>query len=47
VAEPVAYVTTFRIKAGKFQAYQRFLDELLKAIEAKEPRIIAIHTFAN
>jgi len=47
VAEPVAYVTTFRIKEGKFQDYQRFLAELLKAIEENEPRIIAIHTFAN
>lgn len=47
MAEPVAYVTTFRIKEGKFQDYQRFLAALLKAIEESEPRIVAIHTFAN
>ncbi len=47
MAEPVAYVTTFRIKEGKFQDYQRFLAALLKGIEESEPRIIAIHTFAN
>lgn len=47
MTQPVVYVTTFRIKEGKSQEYQRFYAELLKAVEANEPRIIAFHLFAN
>ena len=45
--QPVVYVATFGIKAGQFEAYQRFYAENLKLIEENVPRIIAFHTFAN
>jgi len=47
MAQPVVYVTTIKIKEGKFQEYQRFYAELLKAVEENEPRLIAMHLFAN
>ena len=47
MTQPVVYVTTIRIKEDKFQEYQRFYAELLKAVEKNEPRLIAFHLFAN
>ena len=47
MAQPVIYVSTWRIMEGKFQEYQRFYAELLKVVEENEPRLIAVHLFAN
>jgi hypothetical protein len=47
VTQPVIYVATFKIKAGMFQDYQRFYAENLKVVEENNPRLIALHTFAN
>jgi hypothetical protein len=47
MAEPVIYVSTFKIKEGKFAEYQRFYAELLKAVEESNPRLIALYAFAN
>jgi hypothetical protein len=47
VTQPVIYVATFKINEGKFQEYQRFYAENLKVVEENNPRLIALHTFAN
>ena len=47
MTQPVIYVATFKIKEGKFQEYQRFYAESLKLVEENNPRLIALHTFAN
>ncbi len=47
MGEPVIYVSTWRIKEGKFEEYRKFYAELLKVIQESEPRIIAFHQFAN
>lgn len=47
MADPVIYVTTFRIKEGKSADYRRFYAELLKGVRESVPRIIAFHLFAN
>jgi hypothetical protein len=47
VTEPVIYVSTFRLKEGKFEQYQRFFAELLKVVEDNNPQLIALHAFAN
>ena len=47
MSDPVAYVSTWRIKEGKFQDYKRFLTELVKIVDENEPRVSAFLTFAN
>lgn len=47
MTQPVIYVATFKIKEGKFQEYERFYAENLKVVEENNPRLIALHTFAN
>ena len=47
MAEPVIYVATFKIKEGRFQEYQTFYAENLRVVEENNPRLIALHTFAN
>jgi hypothetical protein len=44
---PVVYVSTYRIKEGKFETYRRFHAELLRVVEENEPRVIAFYLFAN
>ena len=47
MTEPVAYVSTWRIKKGKFDEYRRVHDELAKVVEENEPRIAAFLAFAS
>jgi hypothetical protein len=47
MSDPVAYVSTYRIKPGKFEEYKRFYDQLAKIVEENEPRLTAFLTFAN
>jgi len=47
MSEPVAYVSTWRIKDGKFEDYRRFYAELVKIVDENEPRLTAFLTFAN
>jgi hypothetical protein len=47
MSEPVAYVSTWRIKEGKFKDYERFFAELGKIVDENEPRVSAFLTFAN
>jgi hypothetical protein len=45
--EPVAYISTWRIKEGRFEAYRRFYAELVKIVDENEPDVIAYLAFAN
>jgi hypothetical protein len=47
VAEPVVYVSTWRIKEGRFEDYRRFFAKQLQIIDENEPRIVAFLAFAN
>jgi hypothetical protein len=47
MSEPVAYVSTWRIKEGKLEDYRRFYAELVKIVDENEPRLTAFLTFAN
>ena len=47
MSDPVAYVSTWRIKEGKSKEYRRFYAELVKIVDENEPRLTAFMTFAN
>ena len=47
MSEPVAYVSTYRIKEGRFGDYERFYEQLVRAVEANEPRVAAFLAFAD
>src|SRR5206468_3450433 len=47
MSDPVAYVSTYRIKGDKFGDYERFYERLVGAVEANEPRVAAFLAFAN
>lgn len=44
---PVVYLSTWRIKPGRFEEYQRFHAALVAAVEANEPEVTAFLSFAN
>ena len=45
--EPVVYLSTWRIKDGKFPEYRRFYSELLAAIREPDRDVVAFYAFAN
>jgi hypothetical protein len=47
MAEPVVYVSTWKVKEGKFDEYRRFYAKQLKIIDEAEPQIVAFLAFAN
>jgi len=47
MSNPVAYVSTWRIKEGKSEEYRRFYAELVKIVDENEPRLSAFLAFAN
>ena len=47
MADPIVYVSTWRIKGGKFDDYQRFYKELVRTVDENEPRVAAFLAFAN
>jgi len=47
MSEPVVYVSTWRIKDGKFDEYRRFHTELVKIVDENEPRLTAFLAFTN
>jgi quinol monooxygenase YgiN len=47
VAAPVVYVSTWRIKAGAHDAYERFYAELVRIVRDNEPRVSAFLAFEN
>jgi hypothetical protein len=47
MAEPVVYVSTWKIKEGKFDAYAGFHERLANTVWDLEPRVAAFLAFAN
>jgi hypothetical protein len=47
VDEPIVYVSTWRIKDGKFPEYQRFYSRLLTGIREHDRDVIAFFAFGN
>ena len=47
MGEPVVYVSTWKIKDGKFDEYRRFSAKQLEIIDEAEPQIVAFLAFAN
>jgi hypothetical protein len=45
--EPIVYVSTWRVKAGKFDDYARFYAELVRIVEEHEPRVAAFLAYAD
>ena len=47
MAEPVVYVSSWKIKDGQFNRYQRFHERLARIVEEHEPDVAAFLSFAN
>jgi len=47
MAEPVVYVSTYRIKEGKVDDYSRFYAELVRIVQANEPAVPAFLAFGT
>jgi hypothetical protein len=47
MTEPVVYVSTWKIKEGKLDAYMRFHERLANTVREMEPRVAAFLAFAN
>jgi hypothetical protein len=47
MTEPVVYVSTWKIKEGKVDAYARFHERLANTVRDLEPRVAAFLAFAN
>ena len=47
LSTPFISISTLRVKEGKLETYKRYMRELLKTFETKEPQLIAFHVFLN
>jgi hypothetical protein len=47
MAEPFIYIGTFRLKAGRLDAFSQMAGGLAEFVEANEPRVIAFNVYAN
>jgi len=47
MSAPLIYVATLRIKEGKLEGLKQYQKEVVEAFEAREPQLIAFHTFLN
>jgi len=47
VSEPIVYVSTWKIKSGRFDDYRRLHDRLAKIVADNEPRTAAFLAYAN
>jgi quinol monooxygenase YgiN len=47
MSEPIVYVSTWRIKPGRFEEYRRFYAALVEAVETNEPAVSAFLAFGS
>jgi quinol monooxygenase YgiN len=47
MSDPIVYVSTWRLRPDKVEAYRRFYAELVRVIDANEPQVAAFLAFAN
>lgn len=45
--EPIVYIDTSEIREGKLEELKRAMNELVKFVEASEPRLIAYNVYLN
>jgi len=47
VGEPIVYLSTWKIKDGKFEDYRRFYGRMLDAIRTHDLGVLAFYAFGN
>jgi quinol monooxygenase YgiN len=47
MSEPFIFIGTHRLKDGKLQDFEKSFGELVVAVEANEPRLIAFNGYVN
>lgn len=47
MAAPLIFINTYAIKEGKLEGLTEFLRDLFKALEANEPRALAVNAYLN
>jgi len=47
MSAPITYVSTWRVREGRFTAYERFYAALVDAVRENEPEVTAFLAFAN
>jgi hypothetical protein len=47
MAAPFIFINSFAIREGKFEGLRQFLREFFTAIEADEPRLLAINAYVD
>lgn len=45
MTQPFIFVSTHRLKEGKWEEYRKVLQELVEVVEANEPRLIAFNIY--
>jgi hypothetical protein len=47
MAQPLIFISTFTLKEGKLEDFQRYSEEFAKFIEENEPRLIHFEQYIN
>jgi hypothetical protein len=47
MGDPVVYLSTWRIREGKFPEYRRFYRELVKRLSGPDREVVAFYAFGN
>ena len=47
MGDPVVYLSTWRIRDGKFPEYRRFYTELLQRVSGPDREVLAFYAFGN
>lgn len=47
MAEPLIFISKWKVKEGKLEDLVRYYKEILEIVEANEPQLIAFHGFLN
>ena len=47
MSQPFMFISTFRLKQGKLEAYKEMYQGLIDFVESNEPRVIAFNLYAS
>jgi len=47
MAEPIVFISHFKVKAGKLEGFKRAFQETIKLLEAEKPRTLAQIAYVN
>jgi quinol monooxygenase YgiN len=45
--KPLIFISTWKIKEGRLEAYKQFASEFIEHVKAKEPQLIAFNMYFN